>query len=49
MKLTRRSKYYASHCYRTLVTRHRILDSVSDAKVLTQMPVDKFTNLFVKA
>lgn len=27
----------------------KILDSVSDAKVLTQMPVDKFTNLFVKA
>ena len=48
MKLTKRSKYCASHCYRTLVTRHRILDSVSDAQILAKMPVDKFTDLFVK-
>ncbi len=32
-----------------LTMQYRILDTVSDAKSLAQLSVDKFTDLFVKA
>lgn len=50
MRLTRRSAFLFDHSgLLVLQFDFRILDTVSDAGSLARLPVDKFTDLFVKA
>ena len=48
MSANRKSKYSTQLSHSLLSFIFRILDTISDAKSLWQLPADKFTDLFVK-